>query len=319
MNKKRILILGAGVSGLSTGILLLKEGYSVDIWAKDLPPNTTSNIAAAFWFPYLCNPRDKAAQWSGFTLKYLQQNALNDPDSGCIERTITELFDKEVAEPWWKDAVTEYRRPAQNELPAGYIDAYQTKAILMDTTFYMDWLLKQYKDLGGTLEQKAVQNIQETFNEYAVIVNCTGLGSRELFNDDKVFPVRGQVVCVKPNGFEEVIADDDDPNNLAYIIPRLNDIVLGGTAQPNNWSLEIDPKDTEDILRKAKLLSPAFNDVEVIEQKVGLRPARDEVRLEVERFEDKAVIHNYGHGGAGYTLSWGCANDVKELVNELYT
>src|SRR5580700_2911189 len=82
MNDKNILILGAGVSGLSTGILLLKEGYNVHIQAKDLPPNTTSNIAAAFWYPYLCNPRDKVTKWSGFTLQYLKKHALNDPDSG---------------------------------------------------------------------------------------------------------------------------------------------------------------------------------------------------------------------------------------------
>jgi D-amino-acid oxidase len=153
-NKKDILVLGAGVSGLSTGILLLKAGYDVHIWAKDLPPNTTSNIAAAFWYPYLCNPRDKATKWSGFTMRYLKENALNDPDSGCITRTVTEVFDKKVDEPWWRDAVEAYKRPAQDELPEGYVDGYQTQAILMDTTKYMDWLLSQYEKLGGSLVQK---------------------------------------------------------------------------------------------------------------------------------------------------------------------
>ncbi len=317
MSDKHILILGAGVSGLSTGVLLLKEGFNVHIWAKDLPPNTTSNIAAAFWYPYLCNPKDKATEWSGFTLRYLKQNALNDPNSGCITRSVTEVFDKKVGEPWWANAVESYSRPTQDKLPDGYIDAYQTEAILMDTTIYMDWLLSLYKQLGGTLEQKELKSVDEALAGNPIVINCTGLGSRELFNDERVYPVRGQVVLVKPNGFEEVIADDEGHNNLTVIIPRLNDIVLGGTAQPNNWSLEIDPKDTEDILRKAKLLSSAFNEVDVIGQKVGLRPARDEVRLELEKFGDKTVVHNYGHGGAGYTLSWGCANNVVQLVKEL--
>jgi D-amino-acid oxidase len=317
MAKKDILILGAGVSGLSTGTLLLEQGYKVHIWAKDLPPNTTSNIAAAVWYPYLCNPRDKAIKWSGFTLKYLQNNALDYPESGCITRTITEIFDKKVDEPWWRDAVNTYRRPGQNELPKGYIDGYQTEAILMDVTIYMDWLLNKYKKAGGTLEQKEIKNIKEALEQYDTIVNCTGLGSRELFNDQGVFPVRGQVVSVKSNGFEEVIADDDGPNNLAVIIPRINDIILGGTAQINDWGLEINPKDTEDILRKAKLLSSAFNNVKVLGVKVGLRPARNEIRLEVEPYGSKNVIHNYGHGGAGFTLSWGCANDVVELIETL--
>ncbi len=311
---KHILVLGSGVSGLSTGILLLKEGFSVHIWAKDLPPNTTSNIAAAFWYPYLCNPRDKATKWSGFTLKYLKQNALSDSDSGCIKRTVTELFEEKVDEPWWRDAVENYRRPTKDELPEGYVDGYQTEAILMDTSMYVSWLVEQYKQLGGTVEQKEITDINEAFEDHDTVINCTGLGSRTLFNDDKVYPVRGQVVLVKPNGFEQVMADDEGRNSMAVIIPRINDIVLGGTVQANNWSLEVDPKDTDDILRKAKAISPIFNNVEVIEAKVGLRPARDEVRLEAEQFGDKTVIHNYGHGGAGFTLSWGCANDVVELV-----
>lgn len=318
MTKDReILVLGAGVSGLSTGILLLKEGYRAHIWAKDLPPNTTSNIAAAFWYPYLCNPREKATKWSGYTLEYLKENALNDPESGCIMRTVTEVFDRKVDEPWWRNAVEYYRRPSLEELPHGYVDGYQTEAVLMDTSMYMGWLLDQFHELGGTLEQREVKDIKDASRRHGIVVNCTGLGSRELFNDQDVYPIRGQVVKVKQNGFDQVIADDEGPNSLAVIIPRLNDIVLGGTVQANDWNLNIDPNDTTDILRKAKALSPAFEKVEVIEERVGLRPARKEVRLAVEALNGKQVVHNYGHGGAGYTLSWGCAREVVELVNDL--
>jgi D-amino-acid oxidase len=316
-NTKSVLVLGAGVSGLSTGMLLLKHGYDVKIWAKDLPPNTTSNIAAAFWYPYLCNPRDKATKWSGFTLRYLKENALANVDSGCITRTVTEIFDKKVGEPWWQDAVESYRRPSQDELPEGYVDGWQTEAVLMDTSKYMDWLLDQYEQHGGRIEQKQVKDIMEAFVNYDIVINCTGLGSRDLFNDEAVYPVRGQIVKIKSNGFDQVVADDEGHNSMAVIIPRINDIVLGGTAQANDWNLDVDPKDTEDILRKAKALSPAFSNVEIIEVMVGLRPARDEVRLEIEAYEDKYVIHNYGHGGAGYTLSWGCANDVLELLKSI--
>ncbi len=97
---KEILVLGCGVSGLSTGILLLQSGYSVTIWAKDLPPNTTSNKAAAIWYPYLCFPREKAIPWAKETFTYFQQHMINDPKSGCMYRTITELFTKQQPEPW---------------------------------------------------------------------------------------------------------------------------------------------------------------------------------------------------------------------------
>lgn len=312
----QILVLGAGVSGLSSGILLLKKGYEVTIWAKDLPPNTTSNKAAAFWYPYLCNPKNKATQWGKITLNYLKREILNDPQSGCLTRTITEVFEKEVEEPWWKDAVEEYRRPKKNELPQGYVDGYQVEGVLMDTTIYMDYLVNKFKELGGVIVQKTVANIREPLQNYQIVVNCTGLGSRELFHDDTVYPIRGQMVKVKSNGFDQVIADDEGRNSLAVIIPRLHDIMLGGTTQKNDWNLDIDPKDTQEILKKCAALNPIFENVEIIGQSVGLRPARPEIRVEIEKFGSKTVVHNYGHGGSGFTLSWGCAQDVVDLVDK---
>jgi D-amino-acid oxidase len=317
MANKSVLVLGAGVSGLSVGILLLKNGYTVQIWAKDLPPNTTSNVAAAFWYPYLCNPQDKATRWSRYTLQYLEDYVIADPESGCITRVITEIFDHKAMDPWWADAVDSWRRPKIDELPKGYVDGFQVEATVMDSSRYMNWLVEQYKQLGGILEQHEIQDINEAFAKSKVVVNCTGLGSRTLFNDTELYPIRGQVVKIKSNGFKTVIADDEGPNKMAIIVPRVDDIVLGGTIQENDWNLHEDPKDTEDILNKAKALSPLFNHVEITGVTVGLRPARAEVRLEAEQIDEKTVIHNYGHGGAGYTLSWGCANDVVKLVSDL--
>jgi D-amino-acid oxidase len=184
----------------------------------------------------------------------------------------------------------------------------------MDTTLYLPWLIKLLQNKNVPIIQKALSNFSEAFEQYDIVVNCSGLGSRELCNDDRVYPVRGQVVRVKLNGFDSVVSDESN-TNLTYIIPRFKDIIIGGTAQENDWNLEVDPKDTADILAKAKLIATEFEDVTIIDEKVGLRPARDEVRLEAERFGDKSLIHNYGHGGAGFTLSWGCAEDVVKLVN----
>lgn len=315
MKKDEILVLGAGVSGLSVGILLLKKGYKVMLCAKDLPPNTTSNKAAAFWYPYLCNPKNKATRWAKLTLDYLHSEILKDSNSGCITRKVVEIFDQKVGDPWWKGAVA-YRRPTKTELPQGYLDGYEVEGVLLDTSVYMDYLVDMFKKLGGTIIKREIQTIKEPLAEYEIVVNCTGLGSRELFNDKTIYPVRGQTVKVAPNGFERVIADDDAHNSLAYIIPRLNDIVLGGTAQANDWNLEVNPEDTKEILRKCGQLSLQFKNVEIISESVGLRPMRDEIRLEAEGFGDKTVVHNYGHGGAGFTLSWGCAQDVLELVTK---
>ena len=312
---KDTLVIGAGVSGLSTAILLHDAGYKVSIWTKDLTPDTTSNIAAAFWYPYLCNPRDKAITWSKNTYQYLEQNVMADKTSGTRYIMFTEYLKKESPDPWWRPAVEVFERPNTEELPNGYVDGYRTKAIVMDTSRYLPWLLAQLEQRGIKIVQREVSNFSEAFDNYDVVVNCTGLGSKELCNDERVFPVRGQVLRVEHNGFNDVVADESE-ENLAYIIPRFNDIIIGGTSQANDWNLQVDPHDTDDILRKAKTISSEFNDVKILEEKVGLRPARDEVRLEAEDKNGKLLIHNYGHGGAGFTLSWGCALDVVQLVKD---
>lgn len=315
---KEILILGAGVSGLSTGILLLKKGYSVEIWAKDLPPNTTSNKAAAVWYPYLCFPRDKAIPWAKNTFEYFQNNIIPDQKSGCVRKTFIEILDKSQPDPWWKDAFPgEIQRPTKEELPKGYIDGYKISSIVIDTSVYMDYLVNTFKKLGGILIQKEITDINEALKQSKIVINCTGLGSMKLFNDKTLYPVRGQMMKIKNNGFNEVIADEEGINSLALVVPRTNDIMLGGTAQKDNWDLDVDPEDTKEILRKVALITPHLGNIEMISESVGLRPVRDEIRVEAEKFGGKTIVHNYGHGGSGFTLSWGCAQDVVDIVEKL--
>lgn len=314
MATEHVLVIGAGVSGLSTGILLQRAGYDVEIWAKDLPPDTTSDVAAAFWYPYLCFPRDKAIVWSKYSREFLTEHALPDPESGCVVRTFTELFEQKVEEPWWKEAVESYSRPKVADLPDGYLDAYQTDVVLMDSEKYMRWLFAEFNRGGGVVHQREIHSLSEAIEQSLIVVNCTGLGSIVLCRDERLYPVRGQILRVKDNGYKNLYVSDSETNGLVHITPRITDIVIGGVSQVGNSNLEVSDDDTQGILKRVAKLAPEFSDVEILEVKVGLRPARDEVRLEAEVFPEGVVIHNYGHGGAGYTLSWGCAHDVVELV-----
>ncbi len=319
MAKSSILVLGAGVSGLSTGILLLKNGFKVTIWAKDLPPFTTSNKAAAVWYPFICGPLEKVPNWAKKSLEFFQKEVLKDIDHGCKTTIVTEFFTDKKEDPWWKAGVKSFRRISKKRLAKDYIDGYEIDGLVMDTDHYMDYLVRKFKKLGGKIIKKEVKNIKEALEKNKIVINCTGLGSRELFNDKSVYPVRGQIVKIKPNGFDYSVFEEEGPNSLAYIIPRLNDIVLGGTAQKNDWNLKEDPKDTKEILKKCAAIFPHFKNVEIMEVKVGLRPAREKIRIEPEKYDDKVVIHNYGHGGAGVTLSWGCAMDVLNIVQRITT
>ena len=311
MPAKSVLVLGCGVSGLSSGIALLEAGHSVSIWARELPPHTTSNQAAALWFPYLAGPRERVDAWAARTLAYFQERLVGDPASGCRPTQVHDLYAHPVETPWWAGAVAGYRRLAAGELPAGYVDGFETESVVIDTSMYMDYLVAWFVRLGGQIVQREVHNIEEASAQGEFIVNCTGLGSRALFRDESVYPVRGQTVKVRPNGVTHSILDDEGPNGLGYIIPRSADIVLGGTAQENDWDLGIRETDQAEILRKAANLHLAFAEVQVLGAGVGLRPVRPEVRLEVEHIGKATVLHNYGHGGAGFTLSWGCAEEVE--------
>eukprot|EP00026_Physarum_polycephalum_P013333 Phypoly_transcript_13723.p1 GENE.Phypoly_transcript_13723~~Phypoly_transcript_13723.p1 ORF type:complete len:336 (-),score=42.68 Phypoly_transcript_13723:35-1015(-) len=313
-----VIVIGCGIIGLSTAISLQQNGrYKVTIVAKDLPPNTTSNKAAAVWFPYLAYPLDKIGRWASHTMEHLKKD-VQEPNSGVIVQKTVELFREEPSEPEWKEYVPTLQRAAKEDLPETFTHGFSIIGIVADTDLYLDFLMDKFVRRGGTIIQKEVNNIDELFTKYNIVINCSGLGARELVNDDTIYPTRGQTVIVKNKEHSHsLMYDGYKPEDLVYIVPRTRTTVLGGTAQANNWNLQPDENDTKDILKKVGQLHPSFRDVEVVKVKVGLRPTRPSVRLEHEWRQDgeKLLVHNYGHGGSGYTIGWGCAMDVVDIVN----
>ena len=184
------------------------------------------------------------------------------------------------------------------------------EAPVIEMNLYMPWLLSRFEDLGGVFELKKFNSIEEVPGEF--IVNCTGIGARIISEDETVIPVRGQVIYIEQDpGFGRF---DQQPETLTYTIPRRDVTVLGGTAQKGDWDSNIREKDTEYILSKCEALWPELDRTKIVGQAVGLRPSRYEVRLEQENIDSRTIIHNYGHGGAGVTLSWGCADEVVRLL-----
>lgn len=312
-----VLVIGGGVSGLTTGLRLLEAGHNVQLWARALPPETTSSVAAAIWYPYKAYPVERVTAWGAAAYRVFTALA-SEPASGVRLTPVLEYLPAPAGDPWWVGAVADFRHALADELPEGYQDGYSFTAPVIDMGVYLDWLLARFRAAGGQIAVRAVRDLAEAFAACATVVNCAGLGARELVGDHDLHPSRGQVARIRANGFPRALLDDYGPNAVAYVVPRTHDIVLGGTDDEGNERTEVDDAVTQDILRRCARLDPAFANLrpeDVISVAVGLRPVRSSVRLEAERLRpDRLLLHNYGHGGAGVTLSWGCADEVVALL-----
>lgn len=311
---RKIIVVGAGVSGLSCAVRLLERGFRVEVWTRDLPLRTTSSVSAAFWYPFLVRPEAACLRWGGATL--LRFSALlDDPATGIRMRRARSYFDHPIADPDWIGQVPTFRRARADELPSGYADGFVFDIPVIEMPIYLQYLANRIEALGGTIATRGLRTIDEALDAGDSVVNCAGLGARELVLDRELFAVRGQVVRVSRAGIEEVLFDSYGPGGPTYIVPRGEDCILGGTAEEGRESLEPDPATTADILGRCGRFEPRVKDAVRLGEMVGLRPCRSAVRLEAERgWDGKLIVHNYGHGGAGVTLSWGCADDVVELI-----
>lgn len=306
-----VLVVGAGVSGLSCALRLLQAGYSVDIWTRELPQETTSTVAAALWFPYLAEPVSRVLPWSATTYRELVRLTEN-PETGVIMREGYEVFrDVQKEEAWWRSAVPSYRRASAEELPAGFADGFFATVPVIDMSIYLGWLEREVRAQGGMFTQRSVNSINDALGHADVVVNCTGIGAREVSHDFAVYGVRGQVQVVHAPDVNKFYLDDEGPT---YIIPRVNDVVLGGTAQKDVYDTGVDADTALAVRARCIELVPELEHAPILRNKVGIRPCRTTVRLEAEDIGRMRVIHNYGHGGAGVTLSWGCADEVASLV-----
>jgi D-amino-acid oxidase len=162
------------------------------------------------------------------------------------------------------------------------------------------------------------QSIDEAFEIDNVVVNCFGIGAIALCNDHDLHPARGQVIRIKKRPEHLPLVDATLEPKLAHITPRTNDTILGGTYEPNESSLKPSHDETLVIIQRCKNISPALGEVsdsDILGVSCGLRPVRSSVRVEQERHgPGNWLFHNYGHGGAGFTLAWGCARAICELV-----
>jgi D-amino-acid oxidase len=310
--RARILVLGAGVSGLSTAHELLARGHAVTLWAREEPLATTSAIAAAVWYPFEAGPPDRIAAWAVRSYARFVRLARAETPGVRLE-TLVDLHARSLGRPAWVAAL-EGHRPLEGARLAGFEQGWEARVPVIETPLYLPWLAGRVRALGGTLERRAVTELDQT-RGFDALVNCTGLGARVLFRDEECFPIRGQIVRVARGEVERALYFRDAEGGFGYVVPRSRDCVLGGTAERGVESLEVDDATTRTILARCRALEPLLGR-EVLSVAVGLRPGRTAVRVERELRDGRPVVHDYGHGGCGVTLSWPCAEDACALVEE---
>ncbi len=303
-------MVGAGVVGMSCAVRLQQAGHQVDVVARDLPLETTSAVAAAIWYPYRAFPFERVTAWSAASFAEFERLATL-PDTGVRMVEGTELHRRRTSDPWWRTAVPALTRVTA--MPPPYVDGWTFRTPVVEMPVYLRWLTRLFTESGGTLTRMALNALPD---QGEVVVNATGLGARLMAGDASVMPVRGQVLYVEQFGLDRWWLDEDGPT---YVVPRSKDVVVGGTDEEGEWSRTPDPAVASRILERAAVLVPALARARVLRHKVGLRPARPQVRLEEEKVPTgssrvERLVHCYGHGGAGVTLSWGCADEVASLV-----
>ncbi len=306
----RVRVVGAGVIGLSCAVRLREAGVDAHVVADAHGSATTSAVAAALWYPYHAGPADRVRSWGRTTFHELSRLA-DDPTTGVLLRFGVQHLRTAVDPPDWAADVPGFRATVTSAGP--YLGAWTFEAPVADSVAYLAWLTARLTELGGTVTTGHVPSVDAALDGVDRAVLATGLGARTLPGDDELEGGRGQVVLVRAPAVHRWVLDDDHPDGLVYVVPRRHDVVCGGIDIPSDEpGLTPDPELAEAILRRCTEVVPELRGAEVVGHRVGERPVRPSVRL--DRVGN--VVHCYGHGGAGFTLSWGCADEVRDLVTE---
>jgi D-amino-acid oxidase len=305
-----VIVVGGGIIGLTAAVRLRRRGAEVTVWAPEPAERTVSSVAAAAWYPTRMGFDPRVLGWAAATYDQFRRDAFDGVPGVLLRETRNLERSGATGEPWWAPAVRGVRY-LPGEPPWTREVRFQAPLVEMGT--YLPWLRERLVAAGGRVVRRRIDRLEEALVEAPVVVNATGLAAGALCGDPDVLPARGQIVLVANTGIFTSVRDEGEPGT--YVHPRTRDVVLGGTWQEGNWNTVPDPATRDAILERCRALVPELAGAPVVGEKVGLRPVRrGGPRVEAEKWPGGTVVHAYGHGGAGMTLSWGCADEITALT-----
>jgi D-amino-acid oxidase len=350
----RVLVVGAGVSGLTSALCLARLGVEVEIVAEKFGSDLVSVVAGALWEwpPAVCGYHrnqqslERSKAWAQESYEIFCDLA-RDPSTGVFmrranfyftsEQTARELHKMNELAPKVRGFVHESGLAEANGIDPAYgvIDAYAHLAPMIDTDRYMVWLRRQVEAVGVTITQRRIEGrladqeaaLLVEFRADA-IVNATGLGAA-VTDGRPTYPLRGALVRAINDSSRIPKVDQahcvpkregSTTQDMVFIVPRgENMLLMGGLTEEDEWSLDIglhNYQPVRDMYRRCLAFMPALEraDLDPDEPvRVGPRPMRNgNVCLEQE--VGTRIVHNYAHGGSGFSLSWGCGSEVAAIV-----
>jgi D-amino-acid oxidase len=314
---QQIVVVGAGVSGLTSAVCLAEAGWPVRVWAAAMPQDTTSTVAGAVWAPP--RPAERAAQtldWTEHSLRVFRALA-EDPGTGvrmAPALVVGEFIGAEAASPAAK-LIPDLRPADPADVPGGFGAGFSASMPMIDMPQYLDYLARRLAAAGCEIEARPVRSLAEVADAAPIVVNCAGLGAGALTGDDTVRPLFGQHVVLANPGLQQLFIEMNQGSEWTCFFPHPQRVVCGGISIPDRWDTTPEPEVSERIMQRCRRIEPRLAEAEVIETITGLRPDRPSVRVEAEPLGRALCVHNYGHGSNGVTLSWGCARDVVRLVS----
>jgi len=312
LDRMDVIVVGAGVVGLTSAIRLAESGRRVTVWSAEQPRDTTSAVAGALCGPNFPYGDERLDRW-GKAADTVFRELAQQPDTG-VRLGRGRLASRAGDAPPWASRIPGFALCDPDE-SAGFPVAFWVEVPTADMPRYLDYLSSRLTAADGEIVLRRVADLAEAAEAAPVVVNCTGTGARDLVGDDRVRAVKGQHVIVANPGLDTFFYEAAlEGNAWAGFFPYGDRVVLGGVQIDDDWDRTPDPAATQQILARCTAVEPRLAGAEILAVEAGLRPVRDTPRLEREPLGTAMCIHNYGHGGIGVTWSWGSADDVLALV-----